>query len=175
MTQDGRLIQTDPVVMGVWRRLRSEFATWKMLVFAGFWRRTWSQYSTDQFSSMLEATHWKVSLGLLGGLSDRQVAFLREFARLNAERVERQFRATATIMVTVPVATLVAVNELAPNVLVQLGLDQAESFIFVLGTWFVVTAVMMAYAWRAKDLQHLLDFEHARRQLDPDPVADKTE
>lgn len=174
MTKDGRLIQTDKMAMGVWTRLRAEFATWKMLVFAGFKSRTWSQYSTDQLSPMLKTTHWKVGLGLLGGLNDKQVEFLREFARLNADRVERQFRITATMMVTVPVGGLVAINELVPELWTSLGFERAESFIFVLIVWFVVTAIMMAYAWRAKDLFHLLEFEHARRRLDPDPVGDES-
>ena len=28
MTEDGRLIRTDPVAMGVWKRLTAQFATW---------------------------------------------------------------------------------------------------------------------------------------------------
>lgn len=78
MTKDGRLIETDKVAMGVWKRLTSEFATWKMLILAGLSSRTWAQYSNDHLTPMLKASHWKIGLGLLGGLTDRQVEFLRE-------------------------------------------------------------------------------------------------
>ncbi len=172
MTKDGRLIETDKVAMGVWKRLTSEFATWKMLILAGMSSRTWAQYSNDHLTPMLKASHWKIGLGLLGGLTDKQVAFLREFARLNAERVDRQFRTTATVLVTVPVGLLLAVNEVAPGLWERLGVERAEGFFLVLLVWFFITAIMMAVAWRARDLSHLLDFEHARRQLDPDPEED---
>lgn len=63
-------------------------------------------------------------------------------------------------------------NELAPDMWESLGVERAEGFFLVLFVWFIVTAVMMAVAWRARDLSHLIDFEHARRQLDPDPEED---
>ena len=39
MTEDGRLIRTDPVAMGVWKRLTAQFATWRLIVFASFTKR----------------------------------------------------------------------------------------------------------------------------------------
>ena len=67
MSDEGQLIRTDPVAMGVWKRLTSLFATWRMLL-AGFTRRSLSQMANDQLTPLTRAVHWKVGLGLLGGL-----------------------------------------------------------------------------------------------------------
>ncbi|MBR9826347.1 MAG: hypothetical protein GYB36_11190 [Alphaproteobacteria bacterium] len=112
---------------------------------------------------MLDTQHWKIGLGLLGGLSDAQVAFLLDFAEINARRVEHVFRAWALIMVTVPVGTLVGANELFPDLFGQSLVSFYGALIIIISAWASVAGIMFMSSWRAKDLEDLLRFEMARR------------
>jgi hypothetical protein len=159
------LIRTDPVALAVWARLTTAFATWRFVVLSGFTRRSLQQFANDQLTPLTKAVHWKVGLGLLGGLDDRQVEFLTVYAQLNADRVERVFRLTSLALVTLPVAAAVAASEIDPGVWARYGVDPFGSFAFVLTTWLGVSGIMLAAAWRARDLADLLIFEQARRQL----------
>lgn len=166
MTSDGRLVRTDPMCLGVWHRLRRLFTTRNLILFASFSRRALSQFSNDQMSPVLEARHWKLGLGLLGGLSDAQVDFLVTYASLNADRSERIARAIALLMVTLPAAGIVALNEVLPDIWDRLGIERFDSIAVILTLWALITALLMASAWRARDLADLLKFEHSRRQFD---------
>jgi hypothetical protein len=174
VTADGRLIRTDSVAIGVWRRLTTVFATWRILVLAPFAPRMARQLSNDQLTPLTWASHWKIGLGLLGGLSDKQIDFLTVYAGLNAARSERIFRTTALILVTIPVAVTVALSEIFPEIWELVVFDQVEALVTILFMWSLVAGLMMAAAWRARDLSDLLLFEQARRRLDPDiPVVDE--
>tara|TARA_R110001606_G_scaffold66499_2_gene153011 strand:- start:2216 stop:2770 length:555 start_codon:yes stop_codon:yes gene_type:complete len=159
------LIRTDPVVMGVWERLTKGFAIWRLLVLAGFTRRGLHQFANDHFTPLNQAGHWKIGLGLLGGLDNAQIDFLKTYAELNASRVERAFRTYALILVTLPVGATIGINEVDPGIWDRLGLSQIESVLVILSLWAVSAGILMAAAWRARDLADLLVFEQARRQL----------
>lgn len=165
MSQDARLIRTDPVVMGVWQRLTRLFATWRLIVFAGFTRRALHQFANDHMTPLSKAVHWKIGLGLLGGLSDAQVDFLAVYADLNARKADRIFRTTALALVTIPVAAVFGISEMDPDFWVRMGFEQIDTIFVILGLWLASSAVMMAAAWRARDLADLLEFEQARRKL----------
>lgn len=164
MSDEGQLIRTDPVAMGVWKRLTSLFATWRMLL-AGFTRRSLSQMANDQLTPLTRAVHWKVGLGLLGGLDDAQVEFLKTYAALNAQRVERVFRTTTLLLVSVPVAAVFGISEIEPDFWARIGFERIDTLIGILGVWMVFSLMMMGAAWRARDLADLLEFEHARREM----------
>ena len=166
MTEDGRLIRTDPVAMGVWKRLTVQFATWRLIVFAGFSRRALLQFSNDQISPLSKAVHWKIGLGLLGGLTDEQVDFLLDYARLNARKVDRVFRTSTLVLVSVPVAGVFGLTELDPGIWARLGFAQMDTLILVLAMWMLASGVMMAAAWRAQELADLIEFEQSRRRYD---------
>lgn len=161
----GRYIETDKVVMGVWHRLVNQFLTWKMIFFAGTKRRTWMQASNDQLTVLTHAKHWRIGMGLVGGLSDAQVEFLQEYARLNAERVERVFRTTALLLITIPIGSVVAINEVAPRFLERFGFNDEPVFIGLMLVWGVVVGYLMLVAWRSRDLVDFMAFELARRKL----------
>jgi len=161
----GRYIETDKVAMGVWVRLVKLFVTWKLIFFAGTRKRTWMQASNDQLTILTRSKHWKVGLGLLGGLSDGQVDFLLEYARLNAERVERVFRTTALLLITIPVGAIVAINEVSPTLMEDLGFGDEPFFIGLMTGWGVVVGYLMLVAWRSRDLVDFMAFEVARRKL----------
>lgn len=165
MSEPRGSIANDPMVMDVWKRLTKLFAVWRLIVIAGFTRRVMKQYSNDQMMTLMRSGHWKIALGLLGGLSDAQVEFLAVWARLNAERSERIFRATALIMVTIPVAAVFGLSELDPEIWVRFGFERVDMLLVVLGVWMVACAIMMAAAWRARDLSDLLELEQGRRAL----------
>lgn len=164
MSGEAQLIRTDPVAMGVWKRLTSLFATWRMLL-AGFTRRSLSQMANDQLTPLTRAVHWKVGLGLLGGLDDAQVEFLKTYAALNAHRVERVFRTTTLLLVSVPVAAVFGISEIEPEFWVRIGFERIDTLIGILAVWMVCSLMMMGAAWRARDLADLLEFEHARREM----------
>lgn len=164
MSEHGRYVETDKVAMGVWVRIVKLFATWKMLL-AGSTRRSWMQFHNDQLSILTRSKHWKTSLGLLGGLSDAQVAFLRDYARLNSERVERIFRMTALLFITVPVGAAVALNEIAPELWEALGVTETSTLLILILAYGVIVGYMMMVAWRSRDLIDLMEFELARRRL----------
>jgi hypothetical protein len=166
VTEDGRLIRTDPVALGVWHRLTSLFAVWKLIVFAGFTRRVLLQISNDQMTPLSRALHWKLGLGLLGGLTDAQIDFLLVFAQINARKMTRIFRTTALVLVSVPVAGVFGISELDPAFWVRLGFEQIDTLLFGLGLWMLISALLMAAAWRAQELVDIIEFEQARRQLD---------
>lgn len=166
MTEDGRLIRTDPVALGVWHRLTSLFAVWKLIVFAGFTKRMLLQLSNDQMTPLSKALHWKLGLGLLGGLTDAQVDFLATFSQINARKVSRIFRTTTLVLVSVPVAGVFGISEIDPEFWVRMGFEQIDTLIFVIASWMLVSAVLMAAAWRAQELADLIEFEQARRRLD---------
>jgi hypothetical protein len=159
------LIRTDPVAMGVWQRLTKLFATWKMIVFAGFSRRALHQFANDQMTPLVKATHWKIGLGLLGGLTDAQVDFLAVYADLNARKADRIFRTVTLALVTIPVAAVFGISEMDPEFWVRMGFEQVDTILVILGLWLTSSAAMMAAAWRARDLADLLEFEKARRAL----------
>jgi len=159
------LLRTDPVAMGVWQRLTKGFATWRLLILAGFTRRGLLHFGNDHLTPLNRAGHWKIGLGLLGGLSDGQIDFLRTYAELNASRVERSFRTYALLLVTIPVGATIGVNEIDPNIWDGLGFSQIESVLTILAVWAVAVGILMAAAWRARDLADLLTFEQARRVL----------
>jgi len=159
------LIRTDPVAMAVWKRLTKGFATWRLLLLAGFTRRGLHHFGNDHLTPLNSAGHWKVGLGLLGGLGDAQIDFLRTYAELNASRVERSFRTYALLLVTIPVGATIGINEIDPGIWDRLGFSQIESVIAILGLWAIAAGILMAAAWRARDLADLLVFEQARRQL----------
>ena len=161
----GRYIETDKVAMGVWVRLVNQFLTWKMIFFAGTKKRTWMQASNDQLTVLTHAKHWRIGMGLVGGLSDAQVEFLQEYARLNAERVERVFRTTALLLITIPIGSVVAINEVAPRFLERFGFDDEPVFIVLMLVWGVVVGYLMLVAWRSRDLVDFMAFELARRKL----------
>lgn len=165
MSAEGRLIRTDPVAMGVWQRLTKLFATWKLIVFAGFARRSLSLFANDQMTPLSKALHWKIGLGLLGGLSDAQVDFLAVYAEINARKVERIFRTAALLLVSVPVAGVFGLSEAYPEFWERIGIEQFDSLIAVILTWMLLSGLMMAAAWRARDLADLVEFEQARRAL----------
>ncbi|MEA1941820.1 MAG: hypothetical protein U9P68_06190 [Pseudomonadota bacterium] len=164
MSEGGRLIRTDPEVLGVWKRLTALFATWRV-VLASVSRRSLSQFSNDQMTPISRATHWKIGLGLLGGLDDVQVDFLKDYAALNANRVERVFRTTALLLVSVPVAGVFGISEVEPDFWGRIGFEQLDTLIVILGLWMVSAGIMMAAAWRARDLADLVEFEAARRRF----------
>ncbi len=159
------LIRTDPVAMGVWQRLTKGFATWRLIVLSGFTRRGAHHFGNDHLTPLNKAVHWKIGLGLLGGLDDGQIDFLKTYAELNASRVERSFRTYALILVTIPVGATVGINEIDPDIWEQAGFSQIETVIVILGVWAVAVGILMAAAWRARDLADLLCFEQARRVL----------
>lgn len=166
MSEHGRYIETDKVAMGVWIRLVKLFATWKMVILAGLHKRTWMQMNNDQLTILTQAKHWKTGLGLLGGLSDAQVDFLLEYARLNSERIERIFRSTALLLITIPVGALLALNEIAPTFWTDLGYDSQVPMFAIIGLWAAIVGYLMLVAWRSRDLVDLLAFEVARRKLE---------
>jgi len=165
MNEPKGYIANDPVVMGVWKRLTNLFAVWRLIVFASFTRRVMYQYTNDQMSTLMRTRHWKLGLGLLGGLDDAQVAFLAEWARLNAERGERIFRTSALIMVSVPVAMLFGITEVDPEIWSRFGFEMLDAFIVIIGVWMMACGLLMAASWRARDLSDLLELEKARRAL----------
>jgi hypothetical protein len=169
MTLDGRLIETDPVALGTWKRLTRLFATWNLILFGTFSKRAWLFLANDHMTPMLEVTHWKLGLGLLGGLTDKQILFLKAYSELNAARADRGFRMLALLLVTIPVGTIIGLNEISPLIWDQLGFRQVESLIFVGLIWLLVAGIMMAASWRARDMADLITFELARRRTDPDP------
>lgn len=162
MTTPTPLIRTDPVALEVWKRLTALFATWRV-VMAAFSRRSLMQFANDQMTPLTRAVHWKVGLGLLGGLTDDQVDFLKVYADLNARRVERIFRATTLLLVSIPVAAVFGISEMEPEFWTRVGFERIDTLIGVLATWMVCSGIMMAAAWRARDLADLLEFEAARR------------
>ncbi|WP_417491702.1 hypothetical protein [Maricaulis sp.] len=159
------LIRTDPVAMEVWKRLTKGFATWRLLLVAGFTRRGLHHFGNDHLTPLSRAGHWKIGLGLLGGLSEAQIDFLKIYAELNASRVERSFRTYALLLVTIPVGATIGINEIDPETWDRLGFSQIESVIAILGLWAIAAGILMAAAWRARDLADLLTFEQARRGL----------
>lgn len=159
------LIRTDPVVMGVWQRLTKGFATWRLLLLAGFTRRAVHHFTNDHLTPLNKAGHWKIGLGLLGGLDDAQIDFLKTYAVLNASRVDRAFRIYALILVTLPVGATIGINEIDPQIWDRLGFSQIDSVIVILSLWAIMVGILMAAAWRARDLADLLCFEQARRVL----------
>ncbi|WP_291842784.1 hypothetical protein [Maricaulis sp.] len=165
MSEPKGYIANDPVVMGVWKRLTELFAVWRLIVFASFTKRMLYQVTNDQMSTLMRTRHWKLGLGLLGGLDDAQVSFLAEWARLNADRAERIFRSTALIIVSIPVAGVFGISELDPGLWERVGFARLDTLVFIIGAWMMVSGVMMAAAWRARDLSDLLELEKARRAL----------
>ena len=166
-----QLIRTDPVVLAVWTRLTSVFATWRAIVLSGFTRRALRMFSNDQLTPLTRAVHWKIGLGLLGGLDDAQIGFLHVYADLNAHRVERIFRITALLLITVPVGAIIGLNEIQPGIWAQIGFGQIETLFGVLAGWGLAAGIQMAAAWRARDLADLVLFEQARRRLVQDSKA----
>lgn len=159
------LIRTDPVALAVWQRLTAIFATWRLIVFSGLSRRGLHQFSNDQLTPLTKASHWKIGLGLLGGLGDSQIDFLKIYAELNAHRVERIFRIFTLLLVTLPVGATIGITEIDPDIWTRLGFRQVDTVLAMLAVWAVAAGAMMAAAWRARDLADLLTFEQARRQL----------
>ncbi|SDL96499.1 hypothetical protein [Maricaulis salignorans] len=159
------LIRTDAMAMGVWERLTRNFTTLRLILFAGFSRRSLHHFGNDQLTPLTQASHWKIGLGLLGGLDDAQIDFLKTYAELNAGKVDRTFRAYALLMVTLPVGATIGINEIDPEIWTRLGFSQIDSVIVILGVWAIAVGVLMAAAWRARDLADLLIFEQARRVL----------
>ncbi|WP_297734229.1 hypothetical protein [uncultured Maricaulis sp.] len=165
MSEPKGYIANDPVVMGVWKRLTQLFAVWRLLVFASFTKRMLYQVSNDQMSMLVRSRHWKLGLGLLGGLDEAQVIFLAEWARLNAERTERIFRTVALMMVTIPVAAVFGISEIDPDFWTRLGFERFDTVVIMLAIWMLISGLMMGAAWRARDLADLLALEQARRAL----------
>ncbi|MAC88160.1 hypothetical protein [Maricaulis sp.] len=165
MSEPQGFIANDPVVMGVWKRLTKLFAVWRLLVFAPFSRRMFYQVTNDQMLTLMRSRHWKLGLGLLGGLDDVQIDFLVEWSQLNADRTERIFRSNALLIVTIPVAGVFGISELDPDIWQQFGFARLDTLIFIIGAWMLVSGVMMAAAWRARDLADLVRLEQARRAL----------
>jgi|GEM_PF-1690635 len=165
MSEPKGYIANDPVVMGVWKRLTELFAVWRLIVFAGFSKRALYHVTNDQMSTLMRSRHWKLALGLLGGLDEAQVVFLAEWARLNAERTERIFRSVALMLVTIPVAAVFGISEIDQGIWARLGFARFETIVFILGLWIMISGVLMAAAWRARDLSDLLELEKARRAL----------
>ena len=164
MTIDGRLIETDRMVMALWPRIRSQFAIWKLLVFAPFTRRAVLQFTNDQISPLLRSRHWKITLGMLGGLTDAQVDFLTAFADLNARKSERIFRTTALLMISLPVGFVVAVNEAYPQFWDDIGIDGASFFPVIILVYAALVGYLMAGAWRAREIAECCEFEQMRRR-----------
>tara|TARA_R110002095_G_scaffold166973_1_gene144836 strand:+ start:300 stop:854 length:555 start_codon:yes stop_codon:yes gene_type:complete len=159
------LIRTDPVALAVWQRLTAIFASWRLILFAGLSRRGLHQFSNDQLTPLTKASHWKIGLGLLGGLNDSQIDFVKTYAELNAHRVERIFRTYTLLLVTLPVGATIGLNEIDPEIWTRLGFRQIDTVLVILVVWAIAAGGMMAAAWRARDLADLLIFEQARRQL----------
>ncbi|WP_417476307.1 hypothetical protein [Maricaulis sp.] len=164
-TDANGLIRTDPMAMEVWKRLTKGFATWRLLLVAGFTRRGLYHFGNDHLTPLNRAGHWKIGLGLLGGLSEAQIDFLTTYAELNASRVDRSFRTYALLLVTLPVGATIGINEIDRDIWDRLGFSQIESVIAILGLWAIAVGILMAAAWRARDLADLLVFEQARREL----------
>lgn len=165
MSEPKGMIANDPVVMDVWKRLTKLFAVWRLIVFAPFTRRMFYQLTNDQMLTLMRTRHWKLGLGLLGGLDDAQIDFLAEWTQLNADRSERIFRTTALLIVTIPVAAVFGISELDPNIWQQFGFERLDTLVFIIGAWMLASGIMMAASWRARDLADLLKLEQARRAL----------
>ncbi len=161
--QAGRYIETDKVAMGVWKRLTETFGTVKLLGRVALrGNGTWP-FRKDNLGEMLKSKHWKVGLGLLGGLDDSQVNFLERYAAINERRVDQVFRANALFLVTIPVGALIGINEVVPELFETLGVDFVYTLVTIVALWALMVGVTYAAAWRARDLHDLLCFEQARR------------
>lgn len=163
MSEGGRYLETDKTVLGVWKRLTTSFSTSSLALTAAFGFRSIFPYHKDNLGLMLKTSRWKTGLGLLGGLSDRQIDFLAEYADINAGRVERVFRFFALAFVSVPVGSLVALNEVWPEVFTMAEFSFVSAFIAIIAGWLFFTAIMVGSSWRANDLRDLVRFEQARR------------
>ena len=168
------LITTDKEALGVWTRLTDLFSIWRLVVFATLGGRSIMPWRKNNLGDMLRTNRWKIGLGLLGGLDDAQIDFLERFSAINARRVDHVFRASALILVSIPVAGVVAVNELAPEVFSGSGLDFLFTLITIIAVWAFFAGLMMAAAWRARDLHDLVEFEQARRRFEQARAAEET-
>jgi len=161
----GRYVETDKMCLGVWKRLTQAFSVSQLILIGVIGVRSMMPFRKDNLGEMLGSSHWKIGLGLLGGLDDAQVGFLERYAEVNARRVEHNFRSWALVLVSLPVGALVAVNEILPGVFEIRDNSFFLSLVTVISFWAVVAGVMMASAWRARDLHDLLRFEQGRRAL----------
>ncbi|ABI65843.1 hypothetical protein Mmar10_1551 [Maricaulis maris MCS10] len=175
MSEPRGYIANDPVVMDVWKRLTKLFAVWRLIVIASFTRRVLYQFTNDQMSTLMRSGHWKIALGLLGGLNDPQLDFLAEWSRLNAARSERIFRTTTLILVSIPVAAVFGVSEMDPEFWQRIGFARPESLMVIIGLWLLVSGILMAAAWRSRDLADLIALEQARRKLRSSKLASATQ
>lgn len=164
MTQPGRFLETDKVALGVWKRLTDQFSIWRLFWIAIASWRSLFPFQKNNLGRMLETRHWRIGLGLLGGLSDSQVEFLEQFADINARRVQYVFRAWALLMVSLPVGALVALNEIMPQVFEATIFGFLDALIAIMLVYLVVAGIIFASSWRAQDLADLLKFEKARRE-----------
>lgn len=162
----GHYIETDKVAMGVWKRLTASFSISRLLLESVFGMRSVWPFRKDNLGQMLQTDRWKIGLGLLGGLDDHQVDFLVRYAAINERRVDHVFRATALFLVSIPVGSLIAVNEIVPDAFAVTGIDFLFTLIGIIGAWAIVAGVMFAASWRARDLHDLVSFEQARRGLE---------
>jgi hypothetical protein len=168
-----RLIKEDEEALGVWTRLTKAFPAWTLIFKVGFTRRGLYPWILDNMGVMRKTPHWKIGLGLLGGLNDDQIDFLEEYAEINARRIEHVFRAGALLLVSVPVGTLYALNEIAPG-LFGVGTPEVSEVLFgILIGWGGVAILLMTTAWRARDLHDLLRFEKVRRKRDLEMQAER--
>jgi hypothetical protein len=158
-----RLIQTDKEALGVWKRLADSFSVWRLIAFGTLGSRSVMPYRKDNLGWMLATSRWKIGLGLLGGLDDAQIDFLERYAAINARRVEHVFRAWALLLVSLPIGAFLAFEEFAPEWLDAIGFDVVATIAAIIGSWAVFAGVMMAAAWRARDLHDIISFEQARR------------
>ena len=170
MSHPHGLIKTDPEALAIWRLMVKRHSLISILVVALITMRALMPWRIDNLGEMVRTPRWKISLGQLGGLADGQIDFLERFAEINARRVEHVFRATALLLVSIPVGAAVAINELIP------GFWQEESdFFFTLGVILILYAIfaglMMGAAWRARDLHDVVRFEQARRALERSRAA----
>ena len=80
---------------------------------------------------------------------------------------------TALVFITVPVGSALALNEIAPDVLERLGLNDAETLLIMFAAYGMLVGFLMMVSWRSRDLVDLLDFELARRRLDDARIIDE--
>ncbi len=165
MSEPKGYIANDPVAMDVWKRLTRLFAVWRVILIAPFTRRALFLFSNNQMNTLMRSGHWKIALGILGGLTDAQIEFLAEWARLNAERSDRLFRMSALTLVTLPAAAVFGLTEIDAEIWQKLGIQELPALLGSIGVWLVLCGIMMAASWRARDMSDLLELEKARRAL----------
>lgn len=156
-------------VEALWRKLVSEFATWRF-----FFPRprdlfvASARLGVDFTRGTFSLTYWRNGEAIIKNLPTDDLLRLKARAAMNLRQADNYLRYMFYLFVSIPIALSLATAQLFPGIWQLVAEENAASFFGVIGVWAFIVFIYFTSAWKARELDTFLTYALAMRGETPD-------